>query len=520
MLLTAQLLLDYQRCHRRAFLDVYGDDRQRDPPSDYLLKLRQDSSAYQKTILAHHSYHKPQYARGNWQEGTLATLALMGEGVETIYQGVLWLREADLDFLDLPDCLPEPMAEFSFLSHPTLWVKTPGESVFGSWKYTPVEIKWGKRPKREYQMVSVFHAWILSQIQGKWPDKGELILRERSPYTVDLVRLWPDFQTLLRQMLTLLLESKEPEVFISRQKCSLCQWLTPCHQVAQDQKHLSLIPGITPKRYERLQELGLTSLEALTTQALPDLSQEFGQQVSQQIIRQAQSSLEQRAIALKPWTPEDFPITPVELYFDIETEPDLNLEYLFGVLVIDRTAQRSRFHPFLAESPDDQQRMWQDFLELVNRYHPMPIFHFCEYEVKAVSALAQRFGTPQSELKPLIRRFVDIHERVTRLVTLPIESYALKTIARWMGFEWRDESASGAQSVYWYDQWLKSGDRRFLDRIICYNEDDCRATHQVKDWLVSFLRQVPPPNQQIPLQSVHIGNFGQMAPTVKSLFLE
>ncbi|MBP0012696.1 MAG: TM0106 family RecB-like putative nuclease [Roseofilum sp. SBFL] len=520
MLLTAQLLLDYQRCHRRAFLDMYGDDRQRDPPSDYLLKLRQDSSAYQKTILAHHSYDKPKYTHGNWQEGALATLALMQEGVETIYHGVLWLGEMDLEFLDLPHFLPQHWAKFSCLSHPTLWVKTPGESKFGPWKYTPVDIKWGKRPKREYQMVSVFHAWILSQIQGEWPDKGELVLRERSPYTVDLVRLWPDFQSLLTEMLTMLLESDEPEVFISRQKCSLCQWLTGCHQVAQQQNHLSLIPGITPKRYERLQELGLTSLESLTPEQLPDLAPEFGQQVSVQIIRQAQSSLEQRAIALHPWTPEDFPITPVELYFDIETEPDLNLEYLLGVLVIDRTAQRSRFYPFLARSPDDQEQMWQAFLELVNRYHPMPIFHFCEYEIKAVNTLGQRFGTPASELKPLIRRFVDIHERVTRFVTLPIESYALKTIARWMAFEWRDENASGAQTVYWYDQWLKSGDRSFLDRIICYNEDDCRATYHVKEWLVSFLQQMPAPNQQIPLQSVHIGDFGQMTPTVKSLFLE
>ena len=43
MLLNAELLLNYQRCSRRAFLDLYGDRSQRDPPSDYLLKLLQDS---------------------------------------------------------------------------------------------------------------------------------------------------------------------------------------------------------------------------------------------------------------------------------------------------------------------------------------------------------------------------------------------------------------------------------------------------------------------------------------------
>jgi uncharacterized protein len=39
-----------------------------------------------------------------------------------------------------------------------------------------------------------------------------------------------------------------------------------------------------------------------------------------------------------------------------------------------------------------------------------------------------------------------------------------------------------------YDKWLKTGDRSLLDLIQRYNEDDCRATHHLKKWLVSFLQ--------------------------------
>ncbi len=486
MLLTAQLLLDYQRCHRRAFLDLYGEDRQRDPPSDYLLKLRQDSSTYQKVILADHSYHKPEYAPGNWQAGSSATLALMAEGKEMIYQGVLLIPGSQLNFLPLPLATLSQLEDLSCLSVPSLLVKSPGESCFGSWQYTSVEIKWGKRPKQEYQMMAIFHGWVLSQVQGKWPKSLQLILRERSPYTIiDVRKLWSEFETLLTEVVEMMIRPQEPEVFISRQKCSLCQWLTPCHQKAQQQQHLSLLPGITPKRYEILQQLGYTTLEVLSVQNLPVLTQEFGSEVAQQMVRQAQSTLEQRPIFIRSFSAEDLPTTPVELYFDIETEPDLNLEYLFGVLVVDRTAKRSEFYPLLASSPEDQEQMWAAFLELVNHYDPMPIFHFCEYEVKTVISLAKRFQTPASQWQPLVERFVDIHQQVTERVTLPVESYALKSIARWMGFEWRDESASGAQTVYWYDQWRKTGDRTFLDRIIWYNEDDCRATHYIKDWLIT-----------------------------------
>ena len=64
---------------------------------------------------------------------------------------------------------------------------------------------------------------------------------------------------------------------------------------------------------------------------------------------------------------------------------------------------------------------------------------------------------------------------------------AIKEDIRWLGFDWRDAKANGAQCVCWYDDWLKTGDRSLLEAIVRYNEDDCRATYVVKDWLTNFL---------------------------------
>jgi predicted RecB family nuclease len=93
-----------------------------------------------------------------------------------------------------------------------------------------------------------------------------------------------------------------------------------------------------------------------------------------------------------------------------------------------------------------------------------------------------------------LARCVDLHKWVTHGVILPIENYTLKLIARWVGFEWRDAQANGAQAICWYSEWLKTGDRQLLESIIVYNEDDCRATWQVKNWLSSFLesQQIAP----------------------------
>jgi predicted RecB family nuclease len=40
-----------------------------------------------------------------------------------------------------------------------------------------------------------------------------------------------------------------------------------------------------------------------------------------------------------------------------------------------------------------------------------------------------------------------------------------------------------------YSEWLETGNTDYLEDIVLYNEDDCRATYQVKDWLAQFLQQ-------------------------------
>jgi predicted RecB family nuclease len=39
--------------------------------------------------------------------------------------------------------------------------------------------------------------------------------------------------------------------------------------------------------------------------------------------------------------------------------------------------------------------------------------------------------------------------------------------------------------MLWFDLWLSSGDRKFLKLAVDYNEDDCRATKRVREWVDS-----------------------------------
>ena len=313
----------------------------------------------------------------------------------------------------------------------------------------------------------------------------------------------------LNNYLNMVLSRQEPEVFIARQKCNLCQWHSYCLDVARSQNHISLIPGVTPTRYLRLQEINLTTVQTLA-KATPEQLEvypEFAEGIALQIIKQAESNSDNKAI--KRW--EEFisfekhfnssewikifqdnyqnklKKFPVEIYFDIEAQPELNLDYLHGILVIDHRSNQQKFYPFLAENQTQEELIWKQFLELVWMYPIAPIFHFCDYEPKTIKRLAMVYHTPDYLWKPVLNRFIDLHAKMIETVTLPVESYALKPVAKWLGFEWRDPTANGAQSVCWYEQWLKTGDRSLLDAIVQYNEDDCRATFHIKEWLTEFL---------------------------------
>ncbi|NCJ05801.1 TM0106 family RecB-like putative nuclease [Synechococcales cyanobacterium C] len=478
MLLTAQHLLTFQRCPRQVFLDVYGDMQQKAPPSDFLKKLTQDRIQHQNDFFEQQNWIKPQYPAQDWLAGAQATLALMQKGADQIRSGVLlWEAKPGLRYMSTPDLL----------------TKVSGVSSFGDWLYVPTDIKLSKRPKLEYQILVAFHAQLLAEIQGGVPPQAFLYLRDRGWYSVDLPKTHPKLMGVLQDLEQTLEGTQTPEVFIVRNRCSLCGWFNHCYGIAQAEQHLSLLPGVTPSRYPILASQNLHSVEALAhlEPVVLQARTGFTREVSTKLVYQAQAFVQNQPIALHPpgQPPQPLPTAPIELYFDIEAEPSLNLAYLHGVLVVDRAQQTQTFYPLLAKHCEEEAHIWYQFLELVHRYPDAPIFHFCAYEVQTVERLAAMYPTAASNLECLIPRFVDLHDWITRSVTLPIENYTLKLIARWLGFHWRNAEANGAQSIYWYGQWLETQDPWFLETIVTYNEDDCRATYHVKDWLTAFLHE-------------------------------
>lgn len=99
-------------------------------------------------------------------------------------------------------------------------------------------------------------------------------------------------------------------------------------------------------------------------------------------------------------------------------------------------------------------------------------------------------GGPTSEDLALFRstspsQWIDLHELAKRQIQTE-GPLGLKQLASSAGFEWRDVNPSGEASMIWYE--LARRDRSTesqvsRQRILDYNEDDCRATKALRDWL-------------------------------------
>jgi predicted RecB family nuclease len=88
--------------------------------------------------------------------------------------------------------------------------------------------------------------------------------------------------------------------------------------------------------------------------------------------------------------------------------------------------------------------------------------------------------------------WIDLHEHAKRQIqtTGPL---GLKQLATMGGYRWRDENPSGEASMLWYEV-ATSGNvdaESSRRRLLAYNEDDCRATKALRDWLNGPAKLLP-----------------------------
>lgn len=130
------------------------------------------------------------------------------------------------------------------------------------------------------------------------------------------------------------------------------------------------------------------------------------------------------------------PDASVELHYDIEGEPALDVDYLHGLLIVER-GKEPRYVSFVAEQPENEGEVFGRFVAELAGFlaqHPkVPIYHYHWYERTHVSKLFERYPRQAVEGDVLLDRFVDLHAMLKAAFVLPVEGYGLKAVSRWLG---------------------------------------------------------------------------------------
>ena len=172
--------------------------------------------------------------------------------------------------------------------------------------------------------------------------------------------------------------------------------------------------------------------------------------------------------------------------------------YLHGV--VECRDGRESFHAFYAAdvTASAEELAWAQFWEYIRSLprEEVAVYYYSKYERTAYRAMRQKYPAVVSEAE--LEAFfdpafaVDLYfDIVLPCTDWPVSSYSIKTIAQLLGFNWRDPNPSGAASIQWYNEWCLDRDPVKLQRILDYNEDDCRAMRVLKDCLLPFAKPDP-----------------------------
>jgi hypothetical protein len=168
----------------------------------------------------------------------------------------------------------------------------------------------------------------------------------------------------------------------------------------------------------------------------------------------------------------------VELFVDIEGIPDQNLYYLFGLLVCDES--NSAYHPFWADTNSDETHAWKNFIDEIKKYPNAPIYHYGNYDLRAMIALSKRYGSDINDIKG---RLVNINSQIYGKIYFPLNSNGLKEIGGFIGASWALSNSTGIQSLVWRYKWEMSQDTQYKNYLLTYNQDDCSALKLLTDHL-------------------------------------
>ena len=494
--ITGSMLYNLVECPHRVHLDLHGDITMLGPVNAFVQLLWDRGNAFEKEVMA--SLHEPftDLSIYSDEEKEAKTLEAMQRGDGLIYSGRI--RAGGL--LGVPDLLRRTGGGYA-----------AGDIKSGRGVEFEGDEENGK-PKKHYGVQLALYTDILENLglsAGRLPfiwdvHGAEYVYDLNAPLGPRSPSLWELYQENLitaRQIVA----CNAHTLAAMASKCKLCQWYAVCMQDVIGRNDLTLIPELGRAKRDVMYRK-IPSVRALAEADVGDFLRHGDKTVFHGIGLKSLEKFQQRARLLsaedaRPMitAPFTLPEAEVELFFDIETDPMRDICYLHGFTErVCGHSDNETYFAFTAEQPTaaKEKRAFEDAWRFLRSRPGAAVYYYSQYEKTYYKKLAAAYPDVVSVdeveaffASPLV---VDLYSDIVKKCTeWPTYNHSIKTLARYLGFAWRDSDPSGASSIEWYHQWVETGDDAIRKRILDYNEDDCKATRVVVDGVRGMVENKP-----------------------------
>ena len=526
--LAASDVANFLACQRLTQLDLLMVRKELRPPREFDIgfqELVRRGEVHERAVLER--FRADGYdvvdVSGTEDAAGATAEAIRGEA-GVVYQGTLSGGAPGTALFGRPD----------FLVRADLLPAPDGESRPAEVHYEVVDAKLARSAKARAVLQTAFYSHLLADLQGieaRWMHlalgNGKFV-----PFKVN------DYAAYERQTRRLLEgaigEDPTPEVYPEPvEHCAICRWRDTCRDRRRTDDDLSLVAGMPTGQRRALKGAGTSTRRGFAGLAdLPRL-----ERVSPDALERAQLQARLQVASddgviryelLDPERDADGALVPNrgllalpepaegDLFFDIEgaryyseDSREFGLQYLFGVVDTAEVDEAGlpRYTQIWAYDRQGEKRAFEKLIDFITerraRHPALHVYHYNHYEPtsvdhltelhgtrqEAVGALMGRFATREDEVDDLFRLgvFVDLYRVVRQGVRAGVESYSIKRLEPLCGYDRRVDLAEATGSLIAFEAALEDGtaagdgERR---RVVAgYNEDDCRATLALRDWL-------------------------------------
>ena len=478
------MLYDLVQCPHRPTMDLFGDPAQRDEVNAFVRLLWERGTAYEHEVIGHLTQPILDLSKYAGDEKERQTFEAMERGEPLIYSARL---TAD-DLLGDPDLLRREGDGY-----------VAGDIKSGSGEYGAGD---DAHLKQHYGVQLSLYTDILerrgfakSKCPFVWDIHGEEVTYdlEEPQGKQNLRTMWEVYQEALARAQRIVAQTERTDPAYCG-ACKLCHWYTACLADLETSDDLTLLPELGRARRDAMVDRipTVSDLAAANVGGFisgnrsdfrgvgPDTLRKFHERAKLTKTKDASPYLT---------APLSLPHSETELFFDIEVDPMRDLCYLHGF--VERRGGDSsteRYIAFFANdaSAGEEERAFAEAWRYINDNQPCVIYYYSKYERTIWRQLQAKYPSvcTADEIEDLFHpgRSVDLYFDVVKKATeWPTRDHSIKTLATYLGFNWRDTHPSGAASIEWFDRWIQTGDIAVRQRILDYNEDDCVATRVVLD---------------------------------------